>query len=188
MEKLSIHKGAKFNFTHIEVAKKLKEAGFSNADIGWAFGLSKSTIQSWIKKYPQFDRAIKDGKEAAIGHIVAKAFRAASGYEYEEVNEKYDKDGNLKSKSVFKKHQASNPKLIMWLLCNLDPDSWKSEHKILVEQDKQITVKLDGKVASKQIEALAGKLLDEPRRKIIENVEVTDNDKIITRGLPGKND
>ena len=176
MEKLSIKPGAKFNFTHIEVAKKLKEAGFSNADIGWAFGLSKSTIQDWIKKYPQFQRAIEDGREAAVGHIVAKAFRTAAGYEYEESNEKYDKNGNLKERSVFKKHQTPNPKIIMWLLCNLDPDNWKSEHKILVEQDKQVTIRLDGNVASKQIEALAGKLLDVPKRKVIESVEVTDKD------------
>lgn len=175
MEKLKVHPGAKFNFTHVEVAARLKAAGFSNEDIGYAFGLSRSTIQQWVKKYPQFERAIKEGKAVAKNHIVAKAFRVASGYEYEESNEKYDKEGKLVSRSVFNKHQPPNPKIIMWLLCNLEPETWKSEHKILVEKENNITVKLDGKIASKQIETLAGKLLEVPPKKVI-NATVTDTD------------
>lgn len=184
MEKLSIKPGARFNFTHVEIAARLKAAGFSNEDIGYAFGLSKSTIQTWIKKYPQFERAINEGKEVAKNHIVAKAFRTAAGYEYEESNEKYDKEGNLKERSVFKKHQPPNPKIIMWLLCNLEPDRWKSEHKILVEQDKQVIVRLDGNVASKQIEALAGKLLDVPKRKVIESETINTDSRTISESHP----
>ena len=171
-KEFTISPNSSFNFRYIEMAAKLKAAGFSNADIAYTFGMNPGTIQTWIKKHPGFARAIKEGKGVAASYVVSKAFKSACGYEYEEENIKYDKDGEVVGRSVFKKHQAPNPKLIMWLLCNLEPDTWKSEHKILVEQDKHITIKLDGNMASKQIERLAGKLLDPPKRKIIEVTEV----------------
>lgn len=171
-----VHPQSSFNYKYIEMAAKLRAAGFTLEDIGYAFGMSKSTITAWAKKHPQFKRALEEGKNIAKSHLVAKALKAACGYEYTEVNEKYDGDGKLMGKSIFKKHQPPNPKLVMWLLCNFSPDEWKSEHKIQIARDETIHVKLDGRMASKQIEALAGRLLDEPtRRKIIE-AEVTDSE------------
>ncbi len=185
----AIHPQSSFNFKYVEMAARLTAAGFSLKDIGYAFGMSARTISTWSEKHPQFKRALEEGRSVAKSHVVAKALKAACGYEYTETNEKYypsktdtDDDGSpvmiLKDRSVFNKHQAPNPKLIMWLLCNLDPDTWKSEHKILVGKEETIHIKLDGKMASKQIEALAGKLMDspmaKPKKKIIE-IEETRN-------------
>lgn len=181
-KKNPIRANSSFSYKYVEIAAKLRAAGFSLEDVGYAFGFKKGTIDSWSRSHPQFKRALEDGKEIAKSHVVAKAFKAACGYEYEDYNEKWEpnkESGELELKQVskFKKHQPPNPKLIMWLLCNLSPEQWKSEHKILIENEKHITVKLDGKVASKQIAALAGKLLDEPeiKRKKVESVEITAN-------------
>jgi len=165
----AVHPQSKFHFDYVEIAAKLRAAGFSLADVGYALGVSRSTIDKWSKKHVQFQRALDEGKDIAKSYIVAKALKAACGYEYEEVCEKYGKDGELSSRIIYKKQEAPNPKLIMWLLCNFDPDVWKSEHKIRIDRDETIHVKLDGKMASKQIEQLAGRLLDDkPKRKIIE--------------------
>ena len=156
----ALNPNSKFDFKYVEMAARLKACGFSHADVGYAFGVSQSTITTWSNKYEQFYKALNDGKSIAISRLVAKAFRAAAGYEYEEENNKYDKKGDLVSRSVFKKQMPANAKLVMWLLCNLSPDDWKSEHKITVAKDETIIVKLDGKIASRQIEALAGKLFN----------------------------
>lgn len=167
-EDYEINPGSKFKKEYVEMAARLKACGFSNEDIAWAFGVSKSAINTWQNKYSQFRKALEGGREVAKGHLVAKAFMAAAGYDYVESNEKYDKDGNLKERSVFHKHQAPNPKLVMWLLCNLAPEEWRSEHKITVERDDTTRVVLDGKIASKQIDALVGKLMKPKTKKVFE--------------------
>lgn len=162
---------AGFNLKYIEMAGKLKAAGFTLDDIAYVFSMSKSTISEWEKKHPLFKAAIDEGKQVAKTEILARAFRAACGYDYEESNEKFDEKGVLESRSVFHKHCPPNPKLIMWLVCNLSPDEWKSEHKILVDHEDTVHVKLDGVAASKQIESLAGKLFgtkDTKKKTIIE--------------------
>jgi hypothetical protein len=172
-----VHPQSKFHFDYVEQAAKMRAAGFSLKDLGYVFGVDQQTIRKWGKKHVQFQRALDEGKEVAKSYVVSKALKAACGYEYEESNEKYDKNGNPAGRSVFKKHQPPNPKLIMWLLCNFDPDVWKSEHKIQIARDETIHVKLDGKMASKQIEQLAGRLLkDEPKKKKIIEAEVVDTD------------
>ncbi len=160
----------KFDFKFVEMAARLKACGFSHADLAYAMGVADSTIAAWAKKHEQFYRALNEGKDIAKSHLVAKAFKAAGGYEYEEENIKYNAEGQVTGRSIYKKHQTPNPKLIMWLLCNMSPDEWKSEHKILVENNETMHVRLDGKMASKQIEALAGKLLAKPgkaKKKVI---------------------
>lgn len=159
-------KTARFKSAYCDIAGRLKAAGFSLEDIGYAFGVSKTLISKWMKIHPSFKEALEDGKEVARSHVVATAFMAACGYDYDESNEKFDSAGELKETSVFHKHQAPNPKLIMWLLCNLSPETWKSEHKILVEKDDTVHVKLDGKMASKQIEELADKLFSDKSKKV----------------------
>ena len=167
-----------FNTKYCEIAGRLKASGFSLEDVAYALGMSLSTIRTWQNKHPLFKRAIEDGKEVAKSYVLAQAFKAACGYDYEERNEKYDAAGVLKETSVFKKEMPPNPKLIMWLLCNMDKEHWQSEHKITVESERNINVRLDGKIASAQIEKLAGRLLDEPQRRTIDavvtNAEVTD--------------
>ena len=166
---------AGWNTRYIEMAARLKAAGMSNADIALIFGFSPSTIKDWQKKHPLFKKAIEEGKDVAQKYVLAQAFRAACGYDYEECNEKFDAEGNLKEKSVFHKKAPPNPKLIMWLLCNMDKDNWKSEHKITVQNDKNVTVHLDGKIAGDQIQKLAGRLLDnKPVIKHIIDAKVTD--------------
>jgi len=167
-EDYNVNPNSKFKKEYVEMAARLKACGFSNEDIAWAFGVSKSAITSWQNKYSQFRKAIEEGRDVAKGHLVAKAFMAACGYDYVESNEKYDAEGNLVGRSVFNKQQPPNPKLVMWLLCNLDPDNWRSEHKITVEHDDTTRVVLDGKIASKQIDALAGKLLKPNTKRIFE--------------------
>ena len=166
-----IKKGSKFDTKFVEIVAKLKSMGFTNADIAYTLGVHPSTIQSWQKMYPELAQAIKDGRENAIIQLVAKSMRLAAGYDYVEENEKYVKDKKtgeevLKERSIFKKHQPPNPKMLMFLLCNMDPENWTSEHKIEVNQNDIVSVKLDGNIARKQIEQLAGKLLESTRKKV----------------------
>jgi hypothetical protein len=180
----AIKKRPIWKLQYVDIAEKLRAGGFTLDDIAYIFGISTSTLHNWCKVHPEMKEAIFEGKESAKREILAKAFRAACGYEYVESNEKFDSEGKLKERSVFHKHAESNPKLIMWLICNLAPDEWKSEHKILVERDDLVTVKLDGKSSAKQLEQLAGKLFGDgknTRKTIFESSSSIVDD---SRGLP----
>ena len=168
---VDIHPQSKFDTKYVEIIAKLKSMGFTYQDIAYTLGVSTTAIQGWIKSYPEVKAALADGKENAIAKLVAKSIRLAAGYDYVEENEKYvvnkeTGEQELKEVSKFKKHQAPNPKMLMFLLCNMDPDNWRSEHKIEVNHLDHVTVKLDGNIARKQIESLAGKLVDNTRKKV----------------------
>lgn len=178
VEDRNLSKNAKYDTKFVEIAAKLKSVGFTNADISYALSVGRDTIQRWARDFPEFFNALEDGKENQVIKLVAKALRIASGYEYEDVNEKWKPNpetGELELVEVskFKKSQPPNPKMVMFLLCNMDPDNWRSEHKIEVNHTDHVSVKLDGTVARKQIETLAGKLLESNRKKI-ESHEVKD--------------
>jgi hypothetical protein len=166
--KCKVHPLAKFNYDYVNVAARLKAAGFTDADVAYAIGVSKDAVANWKDKYPQFKEACDEGRRIAQSHLVAQAIRAAAGYDYTEENEKLEQQGHnedgtphyvVTSKSVFTKHQRPDPKLLVFLLSNLDPEQWKAAHKIQIDQNKNVHITIDGKVASDQINKLAGQFI-----------------------------
>jgi len=182
-----IHRGAKFNYDFVELACRLKAAGFSDPDLAYALGVHHDTIRLWRHRFPEFKKACEDGKKMAVQYMVARGLRAAAGYEYEECNEKYKtvfdpKTGENKevlvSKSVFKKYQPPDSRLLMFMLANLDPENWAKSHKIEVDENRNINIRLQGEVASDQISRLAGRLLENPKAvesKVVEKEAKTDD-------------
>lgn len=177
----------KFDFKFIEIAARLKMAGLSDENIAFVLGVNKSTVNAWKKDHPQFKQACQEGKKVATSYVIAQALRAACGYDYEDANEKWvphpeKKEANgqplyiLKEKSVFKKHQAPNPQLLMFLLCNLDRNNWSSVHKVQVDENKNVNIRIDGKVVAAQIEDLAGKFIEHKTKKVVSK-EITDEVK-----------
>ena len=176
VKKWKIQKNALFNFEFVELAARLKAAGFSDTDLAYTFNVNKQTVTSWKERYPQFKLACDEGKDIAVKYLVAKGLRAAVGYDYTDYNEKYttvdvvDEDGKptgetkevLKERSVFKKSMAPNPSLLIFMLANLKPDDWQSVHKIQVDKNENINIQIDGKIVSKQIDELAGRLIGKP--------------------------
>jgi len=188
-----IHKNSKFDLRYIELAEKLKAAGFTNDNLAYVFGVyDHSRIQEWMKRHPELRKAIENGRESARKKLIAKGLQSAWGYDYEEANEKWevekvglgpkgkgiplvDENGNskmiLKSKSIFKKHKPPDPKLMCTFLAVLDPEFrhiWQRADAV----SRSVTLKIDGKLESKKLEELAGKLLEEdseesPRKLVL---------------------
>jgi len=168
---------AKFDYSFVEPIARMKAAGLPDDFIAYTLNVHISTLNEWKNRYPQVFTAYHEGKDIATKQLVAKLFRCASGYDYEERNEKWveDVEGNRTGKkniSVFHKHQPPSPNALFFALCNLDSENWKSKHKIDIDEKRNITIKLDGKIVSEQIEKLAGKLID--NTKVIESKDITD--------------
>jgi len=153
--------GYGYNIEYAQIASRLAAAGFTLKNIAYALGVSKSKLSTWRKKFPDFDEALKNGKEVAKKYLISKALLVAGGYEYVEKNItlKEDKFGDLK-KTINETHkqQKPDPQLLMFMLCNMCPEEFKSKHKLEIDENKNITVKLDAATIANDIRKLAGKL------------------------------
>jgi DNA invertase Pin-like site-specific DNA recombinase len=61
----------------------LARDGKTNDEIATALGISRSTLQEWIKKYPKLSDAIKTNKEVVDNRVVDALLKSCLGYDYE---------------------------------------------------------------------------------------------------------
>jgi len=185
-EKKGLKQGAVFSVDFLETATRLVASGMTEVDIGYFLGITPAKIRTWKKRHPLFKQAFTDGKRLAKSYLIAKGLRAAIGYSYVEKNIKYKQkidDKGVVTKyaaetSEFHKEMKPDSTLLMFLLCNIsrqlkEEEPWISNHKIEIDQNKNINVKISGKVVTEQITRLAGAFLP---KDIIET-EFTDDKK-----------
>lgn len=195
-----LKKGAKFDVEFLEIATRLVAAGMKESELAYFLSCTPRQIKGLKRRDPLFKKACNDGKGLALSYLIAQALRTAAGYDYVESNTKIkrklvtrkDDDGVVTEEiieypaeiSEFKKHQPANPQLLMFLVANMsrqlkkdDTENWVSQHKIEIDENKNVLIKISGKIASEQISHLAGAFLD--HSKIIDS-KVTDTKKLET--------
>jgi hypothetical protein len=158
-------RNAEFSPVFLDMATRMVAAGFTEGDLAYTIGCTPARIKYWKRHNPLFKKACESGKAMAKSYLVA-------GYATVEKNIKIKrkyitKDGKdvlieyPAEISEFHKHQAPNPGLLMFMLCNMsrqagDEIPWASTHKVEVEENKKVTVEIKGEIASEQIDRLAG--------------------------------
>jgi len=173
--KFSLAKGTKYDANMLPVLQNLAALGMNAADIGMIMGHTgdaRQFIKHMKGKHEEVCEAIEAGNSMANMQLVAQAFKAACGYDYEEIVEDYDDEGNLLRTKVLKKHQRAEPGLLQFLLCNRMEDVFSSVHKIEVEKhETSVQVNIDE--SAKQINELGGKLLElSAKRKQVESTTI----------------
>lgn len=165
-----------FKPEYIEIAERLCGAGFTEKDLAYSFNVPQRAIVSWKTHNPVFKEACIDGRRRVQRRMVAKMMLSSIGYDYKTKKTRTvcDADGNVQKVETteFDNHQPANHNLLMFALCNIDrqlgEENWRSKHKLEIENNKNINIQIDGELASEQIAKLAGKLLGEPERKLVE--------------------
>lgn len=112
---------------HIAEIRKAVEAGATDEEIAKAFGIAKSTLYEYKKKYPEFSDAFARGREQVCIEIKAALLKKALGYEYKEEKAvaKHDKDGEaVVVVETYTKHQPASETAAAMLLRNYDKD-WR---------------------------------------------------------------
>ncbi len=153
---------AGFDPKWLPILQNLSALRLKASDIGMILGHTgdaNSFIANMKKNNPEAKDAIDNGRRMANIEVVAQAFRAACGYEYEEEHKRYDAKGDLVETKRFTKWQKGEPNLLMFLLCNRMGDEFKSVHKIEVDR-KSVSVEANVEVTGKQIQELGGKLME----------------------------
>lgn len=160
VKRFKLRKNSKFSYDLVEPAARLTAAGFTMEDLAYAFNVSRTTIITWMQRYPQFKTAINEGRKQEFGRLVRKGIDLACGYYYptEERTVTKDADGNIRSikEKESKNFQPPNVSMLKFMLGNLD-DSWKEKSD---DRRKQVNSEVSGAIEADEVEKLSGKLLD----------------------------
>ena len=133
--------------------------GATDAEIASYIGISRDTLYSWKKKYPDFSDALKRGKEVIDIEVENALLKRALGYEYNEVTKEmtYAPNGEplglTVTKVVTKRERPDVTAQIFWLK-NRRPDLWRDVKNV----DMQAKIEnnpFDG-VKSEDIKKLIG--------------------------------
>jgi len=115
--------------------------GFDRAHLGKLFDVSKDEIDDWLREYPEFAKAVLRGMdEYDTTQIEGALKKIALGYEYDEVTEKFDEDGDLVGRKIVTKQvQPSIQAITLWLT-NRNRLRWSNRQDVAVTGGVKIVV------------------------------------------------
>ena len=103
-------------------------SGLTDEQIAHNIGIRRETLYDWINKHPNISNALKKGKEVADFEVENAMFKAALGYEHEEVKtymEEYENGKKKKKVEKTKKHVAPNVTAQIFWLKNRKSSTWR---------------------------------------------------------------
>ena len=132
MEKAKGKGGAptKYQKAYNEQARKLCLMGYTNKELSDFFGVSKSTLQLWIKGKEGFSDSLKAGKQFADMNVTVGLYERACGYSHVETKV-FCNQGEITTHDV-KKIYPPDPISIKYWLNNRQPEKWRE--KVETEQ------------------------------------------------------
>ena len=182
-----LQKGAKYNYDFVQIASRMVAAGMTEKEIGYWLGVKPGTIKKWKQRYEEFKLATdskSSAKKIAGAYLVANGLRAATGYDFEEVDQvltKNEEGEMVVIKETRKlKHKAVDKDLLIFFLINMARGSgeWSNVKSIEVTEKRQnLNINLTGQIESDTIRKLAGaaiKQADAIDRQPIIEAEVVD--------------
>lgn len=116
--------------------------GYTFQDIANRIGIAVSTLRGWRAQYPEFDEALKRGREIIDYKVENALLKSALGYKTKEVKVtttmRYGKVVET-VKEVTDREQAPNVSAIQCWLYNRLPNKWKKNRDNLIELNEEDT-------------------------------------------------
>ncbi len=130
---------------HPEYAKALAIEGLTNEEIAQKFGIAPCTIQDWIKRFPEFSNAIKEGKEPADAKVEMALYKKALGFEVTETRAVVVGTGEYAKVEYVDEIRVvppDNTACIFWLK-NRRPGKWRDKQEVEHSGNIQINIDAD---------------------------------------------
>lgn len=123
---------------HPQIIELLSRLGYTEKESAEFIGISKSTLNNWKNKYPEFLDSKKRGLDNIINQIEHALYKRAIGYEYKETHVEAEIIGNEETKAVKKvkelyKQMAPDSTSIIFSLKNLAPEKWRDRKEIGIQ-------------------------------------------------------
>ncbi len=84
-EKKITGRPTKYKPEYCEEVRNLFLLGYTVDEVCLSLGVAEPTYRDWLKKYPDFSRAVKEGKESADAKVAASLYKRAIGFVFQEV-------------------------------------------------------------------------------------------------------
>lgn len=123
--------------------------GLTDVEMSKRIGVSEVTFNSWKKKYPEFLKSLKAGKEEADERVEKALFQLAIGYEYDAEKPVTVGEGKGFSRIEIAKYREKtppNPTACIFWLKNRRKDKWRDKQEI--EHSGNISITIDSDDAS----------------------------------------
>lgn len=118
--------------TYPEYARALAIEGLTNEEIAAKLGITRTTLQEWKKRYPDFSDAIKEGKEPANAKVEMALYKKALGFEVTETRAVVVGTGEYAKVEYVEETRVippDNTACIFWLK-NRRPDKWRDKQEV----------------------------------------------------------
>lgn len=92
-----------------------------------AFDVSVSSIEEWKRKHPEFQMALKRGKNEADAEVAKSFFERANGYSHEAIDIRVV-DGKI-VKTPYMKHYPPDVTAGIFILKNRHKEDWRDVHR-----------------------------------------------------------
>jgi hypothetical protein len=139
---------------HPESARMWAGLGMIDELIAHKLGITHVTFISWKKKYPEFLRALSEGKATVDDQVVSALLERAKGHDYNEVKTKITEDGATETTTTNKHIPGSVAAQKFWLT-NRRPGEWK------VLQNTEFSIDTDFQEVLKGIFSKKDKVFDD---------------------------
>lgn len=156
--------------------------GYRDVDLAKDLGISLPTLKNYKRQYPDFAKAIADGKQLPDDKIEAAVFNAAYGFIKVTCDYEPDENGELKLKHKRVETLPPSERLAVFWLKNRRPDRWRDrlEHSNEIMAVRRVVVDTTGHRTKRGIKEEL-KALEEPERwsqlDVIEDEEMVDPDE-----------
>lgn len=119
--------------------------GLTDKQIASNIGISEKTLYEWKKKYSEFCKSLKKGKEVIDRQVENALLKRALGYEYEETIKLVDDKGK-KSVKVITKHVAGDVLAQIYWLKNRKPEKWRDKQNLELSGENGLPIQTENKV------------------------------------------
>ena len=171
---------------HPIVVKLMMQNGMGRKQIVETLGMSDETFNKWMHKYPDFKKAVQEGRKPIDENVVNALYKSAIGYEYYEIqyepkkltakereeaedNGRYPKNKLVKTKVVKKRMYPNVIAQIFWLKNRL-PEMWRDK------VDTQVFGEITYKVQPLQLNQ--EKQAEDAQMKILSESKEEDGEKV----------
>lgn len=117
--------------------------GAKDIDICNYLGITYTTFYKWISKYPEFENAIKNGKEVVDRKVENALLKRCLGFEYTEIKRIRENGVVVKEEKTRKYTPPDVTACAIWLN-NRKPDEWKRnrDNYTISESDSEIKINI----------------------------------------------
>lgn len=153
-----------FNDTIKSTILRLIEEGKTEDEIGKIIGVSRTTINNWKGKHPEFLYAVRESRQAADELVEAALFSRATGYSHpEEKVFNSEKLGIVVHETT--KHYPPDTQAAMFWLRNRQPERWKEKTEGDVNVNNNFNLQ---QLSDEQLDAKIAAFLEKQKPQIDE--------------------